>query len=235
MDGGLRGTGAGLHDDDRLLAELLAERSPMTVPRDLWHQERMDIQLSNDCPGSARHVWESLQLGMLLHSRRHEACIRQLARMEDEVGRLAALAVTGEELQRSTLRLVRRAEEAVLTCEALRAGQGHLCRRVERLRRDGLTPGGVRQMRQEVGILRSVVLQRAEAIRQLGRSPSTAEPAFGEPAMQECGRLRLEASELREADERCGLQVAAVQGQLDALRRLVSRRSQEPEVLMPDP
>uniref|UniRef100_A0A7S4VRK1 Uncharacterized protein n=1 Tax=Alexandrium monilatum TaxID=311494 RepID=A0A7S4VRK1_9DINO len=242
MDGGLRSTGAGVHDDDRLLAELLAEKSPMAVPRDLWYQERMDIQLPKDCPGSARHVLESLQLGMLLHSRRHEACIEHLARLEDEVGRLATLAITGEdqsgvrdqELQRLIVSLVRRAEEAALTCEALQASQGHLCRRVERLRQP-LAPGGVHRMRREVGVLRSVVLQRAEAIQQLGRSLSMVEPAFGEPAMQECGQLQVEASELRDADERCGLQVAAVQGQIDALWRLVSRRSQEPEVLMGDP
>jgi len=121
------------------------------------------------------------------------------------------------------------AEDALLTCETLRKGQERLGRRADRLDaslREGLAPSRLMTpgLREEVAALGGAPLERLEATCQLARRLRALEPAA-----EEGRRLRHEAADMRQTEERRGLELAAVQGQIDALTKLVRERLNVPQ------
>lgn len=180
----------------------------------------------------AQCVFEAVQVGLVLQGRRHEACLGQLAHAKAHMSNLARLTVNTEESmekerqeRQATLSSVsRQVEDTLLTCEALRRGQEHLNLRLERLEspfQEAQDRAGSRfhELRQKVSKLRGTALEPARAASQLSQRLRSIEPA-----VEESRDLWLETLKLRASEEHHDLQVAAVQGQIDALTKLVRER-----------
>mmetsp|Transcript_14385 Transcript_14385/g.26723 ORF Transcript_14385/g.26723 Transcript_14385/m.26723 type:complete len:261 (+) Transcript_14385:1-783(+) len=180
----------------------------------------------------AQRVFEAVQVGLAVQSRRHERCLEQMARTEVDMSNLARQAVKAEDAmekerqeRQATLGSVsRQVEDTLLTCEALRRAQEHLNARLERreapLREVQERVGcNFQELRQKVVKLRHVALEPAKAAAQMSQRLKIIEPA-----MEESRRLWLETMKLRGSEEQHDFQVATVQGQIDALTKLVTQR-----------
>lgn len=193
-----------------------------------------------------QHAFEHFQTEILLQSRRQDEVFEGLGKLEADLSRVAKLTAENENLHAeerhqkhvALANLTRRTEDALLTCESLRKGQDHLAQRLERLEQDGESSrladrshGGaqqqtaeeVRQVRQELNVLQDGVRERLDAFGHALRRVESVDQLTSENA-----KLRQEVSQLRRANERRDLEMAAVQGQIDALTKLVREQQKEP-------
>lgn len=176
----------------------------------------------------AQRAFEHMQTELFLQSRRQDEMFDCIARVEADLVRVARLSSENEGLHRAERQqrqqalasLTRRTEDALLTCESLRKGQEHLVHRVDRL--EALAEDGDRvadeahSVKREVDSLQSTVRERLDTVGHVVRRLDAMEQVFDENT-----RLRHEVAQLRRACERRDLELAAVQGQIDALTKLV--------------
>jgi hypothetical protein len=171
----------------------------------------------------------------MLQSRRQDEMFDCVAKVEADLSRVARLAVENEGLhaterqQKHTAMasLTRRTEDALLTCESLRKGQEHVIQKVERLEAASEERERVgqetRSLQREVDVLQGTVRDKLEAFGHALRRLDAMEQIFDENT-----KLRQEVAQLRRANERRDLEMAAVQGQIDALTKLVREQLREP-------
>lgn len=185
--------------------------------------------------GQAQRAFEQVQMELLIQSRRQDELFDCVARVEADLSRVARLAVENEELH-STERqqkhaamadLTRRTEDALLTCESLRKGQEHLIQKVERLEaaaedRERIVQE-TRSLQRDMDALQGMVREKLDALGHALRRLDAMEQIFDENT-----KLRQEVAQLRRANERRDLEMAAVQGQIDALTKLVREQLREP-------
>lgn len=183
----------------------------------------------------AQRIFERCQTELLLQSRRQDEVFNSIAKVEADLGRVTRLAAENEGLhaterhqRHATLAsLTRRTEDALLTCESLRQNQEYLVQKVERL--EALAEDGeravdeTRNLQQEVSALQAAVREKLDVYGQALRRLDAMEQV-----QEENARLRQEVAQLRRASERRDLEMAAVQGQLDALTKLVKEQLREP-------
>jgi len=183
------------------------------LPKDLSHAQR---------------AFEQVQTELLLQSRRQDEVFECIAKVEADLSRVAKLTVENEGLHATERHqkhaalasLTRRTEEALLTCESLRRGQEQLVQKVERL--EVLAEEGerateeMRLLRKEVDALQATLREKADVSGHALRRLDAMEQIFDENT-----KLRQEVAQLRRASERRDLEMAAVQGQIDALTKLV--------------
>eukprot|EP00929_Paragymnodinium_shiwhaense_P057207 TRINITY_DN28625_c0_g1_i3.p1 TRINITY_DN28625_c0_g1~~TRINITY_DN28625_c0_g1_i3.p1 ORF type:complete len:163 (-),score=35.41 TRINITY_DN28625_c0_g1_i3:52-540(-) len=116
--------------------------------------------------------------------------------------------------------LMRRTEEALVVCESLRRGQEQLLQRVEKLEvsaaESEVTSEHVRLLQRENEQLQVQLREKATASSHALRRLDAMEHIFDENS-----KLRQEVAHLRRANERRDLDMAALQGQIDALTKLV--------------
>jgi len=199
----------------------------------------VDSELPKDF-AEAQRIYERCQSELLLQSRRQDEVFSSIAKVEADLSRVARLAAENEGL-RATERqqkhamlagLTRRTEEALMTCEALRESQEYLVRKVERL--EGLAEDGERaaeeacKLQEEVDALQAAVREKLDVYGHALRRLDAVEQV-----QEENARLRQEVAQLRRASERRDLEMAAVQGQLDALTKLVKEQLREPHSTQP--
>jgi len=184
-----------------------------TLPKDLSHAQR---------------AFEQIQTELMLQRRRQDEVIERIAKVEADLARVAKLTVENEGLHATDRQqkhqvltnLTRRTEDALLTCESLRKGQEQLIQKVERL--DCLADGGDRAaeerrlLHKEVDSLQTSVHEKLDVFGHALRRLEAMEQIFDENT-----KLRQEVAQLRRANERQDLEMAAVQGQIDALTKLV--------------
>jgi chromosome segregation ATPase len=185
--------------------------------------------------GNAQRAFEHVQTELMLQSRRQDELFEFVAKVEADLSRVAKLAVENEGLhaterqqkQSALSNLTRKTEDAVLTCESLRKGQEHLIHKVERLEafaedRDRSSEE-VRLLQREVDALQGTVREKLDTFGHALRRLDAMEQIFDENT-----KLRQEVAQLRRANERRDLEMAAVQGQIDALTKLVREQLREP-------
>lgn len=183
----------------------------------------------------ARHNIEQLQTELFLQSRRQDEMFERVSRLEADLGRVAKLAAENEDLHSEERQqrhgdlanVTRRTEDALLTTEALRKNQEQLIQRLERLEalgeeREPLAEQA-RALQHEVDALQGVVRDKLDTFGHALRRLDAAERIFDENT-----RLRQEVALLRRANERRDLEMAAVQGQIDALTKLVREQMRDP-------
>merc|ERR1719440_516077 len=178
--------------------------------------------------GHAQQAFEQVQMELLLQSRRQDELFDCVARVEADLSRVAKLAVENEGLHATERQqkhmamanLTRRTEDALLTCESLRKGQEHLIQKVERLEATADDREGVvqetRSLQRDVDALQGTVREKLDTLGHALRRLDAMEQIFDENT-----KLRQEVAQLRRANERRDLEMAAVQGQIDALTKLV--------------
>lgn len=166
---------------------------------------------------------------------RQDEVFECIAKLESDLSRVAKLAVENEGLHAAERNqkhlalttLTRRTEDALLTCESLRAGQEHLVHKVERLEaladNTERTTEEMRYLHGEVGALQDGLQDKHEMFGHALRRLDAMEQVFDENT-----KLRQEVGQLRRANERRDLEMAAVQGQIDALTKLVREQFKEP-------
>lgn len=185
--------------------------------------------------GHAQRAFEHVQTELLLQSRRQDEMFERVARVEADLGRVARLAVENESLHATERQqkhaamanLTRRTEDACLTCESLRKGQEHIIQRIERLEAVAEDREYVAQetssLHREVDVLQSTVRDKLDTFGHALRRLDAMEQIFDENT-----KLRQEVAQLRRANERRDLEMAAVQGQIDALTKLVREQLRDP-------
>lgn len=190
------------------------------LPKDLNHAQRS---------------FEQMQTELLLQSRRQDEVFESIAKVEADLGRVAKLAVENEGLHAAERHqkhlalqnLTRRTEDALLTCESLRKGQEQLIQKVERLEsladEGGRSTEEARLLQRDVDSLQAQLRERADSFRNAVRRLDALEQIF-----EENTKLRQEVAALRRANEHRDLEMAAVQGQIDALTKLVREQIREP-------
>lgn len=166
---------------------------------------------------------------------RQDEVFECITKLESDISRVAKLAVENEGLHAAERNqkhvalttLTRRTEDALLTCESLRAGQEHLVHKVERLEaladNTERTTEEMRYLHGEVGALQDGLQDKHEMFGHALRRLDAMEQVFDENT-----KLRQEVGQLRRANERRDLEMAAVQGQIDALTKLVREQFKEP-------
>lgn len=178
-----------------------------------------------------QRAFESIQTELLVQSRRYDDNQNRLAKTEADLSRITRLTAETEELyvaerqqkHNSITHLTRRTEDVILTCESLRNMQENAIVRVDNL--DSNAVGGhllVRaegELQAEVEQLKAIIRERFEV---LGHALRRADAL--ERVLEENTKLRQEIAQLRKTHERRDLEVAGLQGQLDALTRLVKER-----------
>lgn len=193
-----------------------------------------------------QHALEHFQTEILLQSRRQDEVFECLGKLEADLSRVAKLTAENEDLHAderhqkhvALANLTRRTEDALLTCESLRKGQDHIAQRLERLERDSEssrasteTRGAagpqvaeeLQLVRRDLAVLQDSVQERLESF---GHALRRVEPI--DQLASENMKLRQEVAQLRRANERRDLEMAAVQGQIDALTKLVREQQKEP-------
>lgn len=180
-------------------------------------------------------AFEQVQAELRAQARRQDEACEAASRIEADLGRLAKMAVENEGLHAAERHqkhvalqsLTRRTEDALLTCESLRKGQDHLVAKVEHLEGcSGSTEQGTEdtaRLRNEFDSLQTSVRETLDAVRQALRRMDAMEQIFDENT-----KLRQEVAQLRRASERRDLEMAAVQGQIDALTKLVREQAKQP-------
>lgn len=183
------------------------------LPKDLSHAQR---------------AFEHVQTELLLQGRRQDEVFECIAKVEADLSRVAKLTVENEGLHATErhqkhlalANLTRRTEEAVLTCETLRRGQDQLVQKVERLEvvaeDSERVSEDTRLLQREVDGLQGAVREKNDVSSHALRRLDAMEQIF-----EENTKLRSEVAQLRRANERRDLEMAAVQGQIDALTKLV--------------
>lgn len=195
----------------------------------------------------SQHALEHFQTEILLQSRRQDEVFECLAKLEADLSRVAKLTVENEGLQAeerhhkhvALANLTRRTEDALLTCESLRKGQDHLAQRLERLEQRALTDeegraavdeaGGnptaddLRLVQRDLAMLQDGVREKLDVLGHALRRLDSVDQLASENV-----KLRQEVAQLRRADERRDLEMAAVQGQIDALTKLVREQLKDP-------
>mmetsp|Transcript_86547 Transcript_86547/g.280208 ORF Transcript_86547/g.280208 Transcript_86547/m.280208 type:complete len:303 (-) Transcript_86547:189-1097(-) len=188
----------------------------------------------SDLP-DAQRVFERCQTELLLQSRRQDEVFDCIAKVEADLSRVVRLAAENEGLHATErhrkhmalANLTRRTEDALLTCESLRRGQEHLMQKVEHL--EALSEDGdgaveeARKLQLEVGVLQDAVREKLDVFGHALRRLDAVELVC-----EENTKLRHEVEQLRRAGERRDLELAAMQGQLDALTKLVREQLREP-------
>lgn len=168
-------------------------------------------------------------LNMSVHSRRQEACRAQLARLEREVCSVAkrnleiqeSQAKARDEGQATLQSMSKRMEDSLLTCESLRHAQEQLSQRADLLDDGtGVVPlSEMQNLRRQVDDLGHLMDQLGDMATQMVKRLQAVERAA-----QEGNQLRLEAVDLHRSHESHDLKVASVQGQIDAISKLVRQR-----------
>lgn len=200
------------------------------------------LPTSLDAVGRA---FESIQTELLVQSRRHDDSQSRLAKTEADLSRITKLCAETEELyaterqqkHNSVTTLTRRTEDALVTCESLRNMQEQVIARWEKL--EAVAQGCHRMvretadLRQEVGQLHGTIREKLDVFSHAMRRVDALEQIFDENT-----KLRQEVNQLRKNNERRDLEMAGLQGQLDALTKLVRDRlpgeSQGPTEVPPD-
>lgn len=185
--------------------------------------------------GNPQRAFEQVQTELIVHSRRQDELFDHVARVEADLSRVTRLAVENEDLHATERQqkhaalasLTRKTEDVVMTCESLRKSQEHLVVKVERLEafsddRDRLAEE-VRVLQRDVDSLQGIVREKLDTFGHALRRLDAMEQIFDENT-----KLRQEVAQLRRANERRDLEMAAVQGQIDALTKLV-RELREPQ------
>lgn len=185
--------------------------------------------------GQAQRAFSNVQTELLIQSRRQDEMFECVGRVEGDLSRVAKLAVENEELHATDRKqkheamgsLTRRTEEALLTCESLRKGQEKLIQKIERLEAQAEDRERVsqetRSLQREVDSLQGTVKDKLDTFGHALRRLDAMEQIFDENT-----KLRQEVAQLRRANERRDLEMAAVQGQIDALTKLVREQLREP-------
>jgi len=181
------------------------------------------------------HLDRHVQTEMMLQSRRQDDMFECVARVEADLSRVAKLAVENEGLHATERQqkhvamanLTRRTEDALLTCESLRKGQETLMRKIERLEAQAEDRERISEetghLQREVGMLQGTVHDKLDTFAHTLRRLDAMEQIFDENT-----KLRQEVSQLRRGNERRDLEMAAVQGQIDALTKLVREQLRDP-------
>jgi hypothetical protein len=176
----------------------------------------------------AHKAFEHVQTELLLQSRRQDEVFENLSKLETDLSRVAKLTVEREGLHSAERHqkhvaltsLTRRTEEALVMCESLRRGQEQLIQKVERLEvfaDEGERASAlVRGLQREVESLQIAVRDKNEATAHVIRRLDAMEQIFNENT-----QLRQEVAQMRRSNERRDLELAAMQGQIDALTKLV--------------
>jgi chromosome segregation ATPase len=203
---------------DRSLDGLL--KAAPILPNDLSHAQR---------------AFEHVQTELLLQTRRQDDLFESVARVEADLSRVAKLTVESEDLhakerqqkQTALANLTHKTEEASLSCESLRKGQESLIQKVERLETFAedreRQADDVRMLQHEVDSLQMAVREKLDGFGHALRRLDAMEAIFDENT-----KLRQEVTQLRRSNERRDLEMAAVQGQIDALTKLVREQLREP-------
>lgn len=185
--------------------------------------------------GHAQRAFEHVQTELLLQSHRQDELFESVARVEADLSRVAKLTVENEGLHATERQqkhvamanLTRRTEDALLTGESLRKGQEQLIARIERLEVNAEDRERVgeetRLLQREVDALQGNVREKLDTFGHALRRLDAMEQIFDENT-----KLRQEVAQLRKANERRDLEMAAVQGQIDALTKLVREQLREP-------
>jgi len=235
---------------DRWSSERDSRRVPLAIPprgstaEPVYYQATAEArsrgaqsyQLPLKDPSHAqRAAFEQVQTELLLQSRRQDEVFECVAKVEADLSRVAKLTVENEGLHATErhqkhvalANLTRRTEDALLTCESLRKGQEHLIQKVERL--EALAEDWerlaeeTRGVQKEVDSLQGNVREKLDAFGHALRRLDAMEQVSDENT-----KLRQELAQLRRAGERRDLEMAAVQGQIDALTKLVREQLREP-------
>lgn len=204
----------------------------------------LDASLASPLPLStpldAQRVFEHFQAELLLQSRRQDEVFSLVSKVEADLGHVAKLAVENEGLHATERQqrhatmasLMRRTEDALRTCDSLRKTQEYLVQKVEHL--EALAESGernskeMRKLQQETTVLQEAVREKLD-----GYSHALQRLDAIEQTNEENVRLRQEVAQLRRASERRDLEMAVVQGQLDALTKLVKEQLREAPALSP--
>lgn len=185
--------------------------------------------------GYAPRAFEHVQTELIYQGRRQDEMFECVARVEADLSRVAKLAVENEGLHAAERQqkhaamanLTRRTEEALMTCESLQKGQENFIHKVERLEvlHEDRERGGeqTRQLQREVDVLQGTVHEKLDTFGHALRRLDAMEQIFDENT-----KLRQEVAQLRRANERRDLEMAAVQGQIDALTKLVREQLRDP-------
>jgi len=176
----------------------------------------------------AQRAFEHVQTELLIQSRRQDEIFGYIAKVEADLSRVAKVMVENEGLhaaerqqkQQAITSVTRRTEEALLMCESLRHGQEQLLQKVESL--EALVEEGTsaaeecRLLRREVDSLQATLREKTDVSGHALRRLDAMEQIFDDNT-----KLRQEVGQLRRAGERRDLEMAAMQGQIDALTKLV--------------
>jgi chromosome segregation ATPase len=184
--------------------------------------------------GNTQRAFEQVQTELIVHSRRQDDLFDHVARVEADLSRVAKLAVENEGLHAAERQqkhaalagLTRKTEDTLLTCDSLRKSQEHLVVKVERLEalsedRECLAEE-VRLLQRDVDALQGIVREKLDTFGHALRRLDAMEQIFDENT-----KLRQEVAQLKRANERRDLEMAAVQGQIDALTKLVREQLRE--------
>lgn len=178
---------------------------------------------------------EGVQMELLMQARRQDDSLNRIGRTEADLSRVAKLTVESEDLRaadrqqrhQAIKELTRRTEDVMVTSEALRSGQEHLNAKLERLEvvTDESHQAGQSAvaLRQEVSELQMTVREKLEAFGHALRRIDAMERVYDDNV-----KLRAEVVSLRRTNERRDLEIAAMQGHIDALTKLVRERLKDP-------
>lgn len=185
--------------------------------------------VSDEHLSSCSRTLEDVQAGLMSLSRKHESVIERVTRMQQDCKHVESVWAENEQAETSARSesnealqsLTRRLEDNRFTCEVLQTAQERIGKRIEAA---GSTEGSsrialdVQQARSEVSQVQAQTLEKLEVGSQLMQRLQRLEPKY-----EEHDRLRQDAEQLRHGDERRDLEVAAVQGQIDALTKLIRK------------
>jgi len=221
---------------DRAFHETMANGNRDSAPRETSGNGLFKApNLAKDIHPVERAL-EQVQTELHYQNRRQDDVLDRLGRTESELSRVAKLTLENEgtqateqqERHQSLTNLTRRTEDALLTCESLKKTQDHHIQKVERLEAvrgdSGRTTEELDRLRSDVDTLQGAVRDKLDVFGQAFRRLEQTERIFDENA-----KLRQEVSQLRRQNERRDLEMAAVQGQIDALTKLVREQLKEPQ------
>jgi len=227
------------------------ERS-MGHPQHQDHRDRMDRSTMLDSGGSAsgamfkvpilpkdmsqtQRAFEQVQTELLFQSRRQDEALERIGKVEGDLSRVAKLTVENEGLHaterqqkhQALQNLTRRTEDALLTCDSLRNNQDHMVQKIERIEQQWQegerATEEVSLLQKDVDSLQGTVREKLGDFGHALRRLEAMERIFDENT-----KLRQEVAQLRRQNERRDLEMAAVQGQIDALTKLVREQLKDP-------
>lgn len=205
---------------DRLMSESVASGKYKTpVPAKDFHQ--------------VQRALEQVQKELHFQNKHQDDVLDRVGRAESDLSRVSELMRDNDVVQstekqqrhQALQNLTRRTEEALLTCESLKKTQDYHIQKFERLEARGgdRATEELDHLRNDVDALQGAVREKMDVFGQALRKLEQMERVFDENA-----KLRQEVSQLRRQNERRDLEMAAVQGQIDALTKLVREQLKEP-------